>query len=274
MKKICFRVFKVFSFFVVSLFLFIVGIYLYNEWLNSNIKVKYEVIEINDLPEEFEDFTILHFADLHGVEFGKKQKKLINLIKSLSYDVVAITGDVIDRHNPTLQPLYDLLDGIMDGTPVLFSQGNVDTDEDFNSIRNYGVEVMDNPFIIERNGEKLVFQKYAFYQKVDPQYDDSIVIGLGHEPFPQDLGYSLILVGHYHGGQIRIPGYGALFVPAVEGTQWVTDQSQIIGVQDFGTYSQHIAGGLGASADFKWLQKRWFNPPEINLLTLKSRQIN
>ena len=42
----------------------------------------------------------------------------------------------------------------------------------------------------------------------------------------------------------------------------------------FGTYSQHITGGLGASADFKWLQKRWFNPPEINLLTLKSRQIN
>ena len=130
---------------------------------------------------------------------------------------------------------------------------------------------MDEPYIIEKNGERLVFQKYDFYQKVDPMYENDVVIGLGHEPFPQDLGYKLILVGHYHAGQFRIPGYGAIYVPRVEGSGWVTDQSEIVGVQQFDGYSQHITAGLGASADIKCMQKRWFNPPQINILQLTKK---
>ncbi len=257
---------------VLLIFLFLIGsIYLYNEWINSRVEVTYETIEMKDLPDEFEGFKILHFADLHGVQFGRKQNRLIKLINSLEYDLIAITGDMIDRHNPTLEPFFDLIDGIRDERPILFSKGNVDTEEDFMKIRDYGLEVMDEPYIIEKNGERLVFQKYDFYQKVDPMYENDVVIGLGHEPFPQDLGYKLILVGHYHAGQFRIPGYGAIYVPRVEGSGWATDQSEIVGVQQFDGYSQHITAGLGASADIKWMQKRWFNPPQINILQLTKK---
>lgn len=249
----------------------IITIYLYNEWLNTQIQVTHETIEIEELPEEFNGYTILHFADLHGVQFGKEQEKLIKLINSLDYDIVAITGDVINRHNRTLAPLFNLIDGIKDERPILFSKGNIDSDDDVMQIKNYGIEVMDKPYIVEKNGKRLVFQKYDFYQQIDLRYDNDIVIGLGHEPFPQDLGYKLILVGHYHAGQVRIPGYGAIYVPSIEGSKWVTDQSQIVGLQKFDGYYQHITGGLGASAQKQWMQKRWFNPPQINILKLIKR---
>lgn len=256
----------------ISLFIFagVLG-YGYNEWLNSRVVVKNEIIEIEDLPEAFNDFKILHFADLHGEMFGDKQQKLVNLIKELDYDLVAITGDMIDCHHPTLQPFFDLIDGIRDDRPILFSQGNVDDDDDFNSIRNYGIEVMDTPYILERNGQRLIFKKYDFYQPVPDEYENDVVIGLGHVPFSNDLGYKLLLFGHYHGGQVRIPGYGALIVPTADGIKWVKEQDQIVGVQTFDKYAQNITGGLGANAQFKWMAKRWFNPPEISLLMLKKK---
>ncbi len=256
----------------VSIFIVLaILIYGYNEWLNSRVIVKNETIEIEGLPEAFDGYKILHFADLHGERFGKQQEQLVNVIKGLDYDLVAITGDMVDRHNPTLQPFFELIDGIRDERPILFSQGNIDDDNDFKAIREYGLEVMDTPYIVERQGQRLVFQKYDFYQPVPEEYRGDVVIGLGHVPFSNDLGYKLLLFGHYHGGQVRIPGYGALIVPTADGIEWVKDQTQIIGVQTFENYAQHITGGLGASAKFKWMQKRWFNAPEISVLTLKMK---
>lgn len=89
---------------VCSLCIGIMGIYLFNEFLNLFPIVRKEVIYIEDLPDEFEGFTILQFSDLHGKTFGRDQWILTRLINKQSFDMIAITGDVVDRHNPDLTP--------------------------------------------------------------------------------------------------------------------------------------------------------------------------
>lgn len=87
---------------------------------------------------------------------------------------------------------------------------------------------------------------------------------LGH------LDYSLILAGHYHGGQIRVPFYGALFIPTREG-DFFPKQSDVKGLSDVSGIPQYISAGLGASDAVSFLNFRIFNTPEINLITLKCK---
>lgn len=108
-----------------------------------------------------------------------------------------------------------------------------------------------------------------------------VMIGLAHIPFKQSdlesepsqtgyLEFDLVIAGHYHGGQLRIPGYGAPFIPVAstyfyEG--FFPDQRYVSGLVAGNGVQQFVSRGLGASN----LPFRLFNPPEINLLTLKAQ---
>ena len=82
----------------------------------------------------------------------------------------------------------------------------------------------------------------------------------------------MVLAGHYHAGQWRIPFYGALFVPdAFSGLYLFPNQDEVKGLITWGDTNQYVSAGLGASSSCKFLQFRLFNTPEINLLTLKSK---
>lgn len=84
------------------------------------------------------------------------------------------------------------------------------------------------------------------------------------------LDYSLIIAGHYHGGQIRIPFYGALLTPGThdEGGILFPDQKDVCGLAEHKGIQQYISAGLGASV----IPFRLFDTPEINLIILKSKQ--
>lgn len=81
--------------------------------------------------------------------------------------------------------------------------------------------------------------------------------------------YDLIIAGHYHGGQIRIPFYGALYIPMASGftSGWFPDQKEVSGLVEYGGIQQYVSRGLGANI----IPFRLFNTPEINLLTLEAR---
>lgn len=84
------------------------------------------------------------------------------------------------------------------------------------------------------------------------------------------LDYDLILAGHYHGGQIRIPFYGALFVPITDPwtDSFLPAQEEVSGLLEYADgVQQYVSRGLGASN----IPFRLFNTPEINLITLRSR---
>ncbi|OKL36582.1 metallophosphoesterase [Domibacillus mangrovi] len=83
--------------------------------------------------------------------------------------------------------------------------------------------------------------------------------------------YDLIMAGHYHGGQIRLPFIGALFVPEAwyEPNSFFPPQDRVKGLWEYKQTKQYVSTGLGSSDFISILKFRLFNPPEINVLTLK-----
>ena len=274
----------------------ILVIILYNVYDNNRIKVVKETIEITDLPSDFEDFTILQISDLHGKTFGKNQERLIKLINSIDYDMIAITGDMVNKHTEDIEPFIEMLDGIENKEYIFFVDGNVDNpalNEATNEITeegqfliDKGCNILDKLYEIKIGESSLwicrFLNKDQFYTLtgIVEESDNSIKVALTHYPrhdyhFGEGTNtpdYDLVLAGHYHAGQWRIPFYGALFVPdAFSGLYLFPNQDEVKGLITWGDTNQYVSAGLGASSSCKFLQFRLFNTPEINLLTLKSK---
>lgn len=101
----------------------------------------------------------------------------------------------------------------------------------------------------------------------DPTAD--LRLGLAHSPEPRVLdrfagdGYDLVLCGHTHGGQLRVPYYGALV------TNCGIDRRRARWVSRYGGRMWlHVSAGLGTSP---YAPYRFACPPEATLLTLVAR---
>lgn len=133
------------------------------------------------------------------------------------------------------------------------------------------------------DAEYLAYQKHFNELSIMAvQFKDSqdLTISLTHIPHTQaELEQTnspvtiwdcdLILAGHYHGGQVRIPFYGAPFIPARAHflQNFFPDQRYVKGLMPGNGLQQYISCGLGSNN----VPFRLFNTPEINLLTLKAK---
>jgi predicted MPP superfamily phosphohydrolase len=102
-----------------------------------------------------------------------------------------------------------------------------------------------------------------------PDRSAALRLGLTHSPEPRVLdafaadGYDLVMAGHTHGGQLRLPGYGAIV------TNCELDRSRARGPSRWGTRMWlHVSAGLGTSP---YAPVRFACPPEATLLTLVPR---
>ena len=109
MMKFMRKFFKRLALVILSVILIVV---VYSIFDNNRIRVVEQQIVIDDLPEEFEGFKILQIADLHGKTFGKDQERLLKLMNSIDYDMIAICGDMMDRHTEDNEPFFDILNGL------------------------------------------------------------------------------------------------------------------------------------------------------------------
>lgn len=100
----------------------------------------------------------------------------------------------------------------------------------------------------------------------DPSAD--LRLGMMHSPEPRNLdrfaaeGYDLVFAGHTHGGQVRLPGYGAVV------TNCGIDPHRSRGLSRHGPACLHVSAGLGTSP---YAPFRFACPPEATLLTLVPR---
>ncbi|WP_328605029.1 metallophosphoesterase [Amycolatopsis sp. NBC_00345] len=97
----------------------------------------------------------------------------------------------------------------------------------------------------------------------------AVRLGITHSPEPRVLdpfatdGYDLVLAGHTHGGQLRLPGYGALV------TNCELDRTRARGASRWGAHMWlHVSAGLGTSP---YAPARFACRPEASLLTLVPR---
>jgi predicted MPP superfamily phosphohydrolase len=102
--------------------------------------------------------------------------------------------------------------------------------------------------------------------RVSPDAD--LAVGVAHSPEPRVLdrfvsdGFQLLVAGHTHGGQLRLPGYGALV------TNCGLDRHRARGLSRYDGAQLHVSAGLGTSP---YAPFRFACPPEASLLTLVAR---
>jgi uncharacterized protein len=252
--------------------------YLYLE--SHSLALRRYRVAIRALPPAFEGFTILHLSDLHDKEFGNAGEELISLIRQESFDMVALTGDLVSGERPRLTPALDLVAGLQAiwDRPIYSVCGNHDwrlgRAPEFNDrLGEAGVRVLSNSStFLERGKDRIwivgVDDPVTSRDRLDLALRDtdnrSPRLLLSHSPqiYPQAIttGMDLMLSGHTHGGQVRIPMLGAAYVPKM-GFFPVWDY----GLFNDGASTLIVSGGLGESG----LPIRFNMRPELALITLQ-----
>ena len=302
---------------VLIVFIMCVAIIIYNYIDNNRVKVVKQDVIISNLPEEFENFTILQITDLHSKYFGNNQERLTKLINSQQYDFLVFTGDMGNIYDENNSAFIDLIEGINNKKYVFYIAGNsgpfVFENEglrfDYNSsksleknkmaniLESYGIHLMDQVYGLKRGDNTLwiseLITNREFNEKTNFQFNNGdIRIAITHYPMNESYYenqtaqwrmdddifsinndnnipiYDLVLAGHYHGGQWRVPILGALYIPDINGSNFLPSRERVSGLTKWGDYKQYVSRGLGASGDYKFMRFRFFNTPEINLIKL------
>lgn len=251
-------------------------------WGNTALQVSRYTVESKDLPESFDGFRIAHVSDLHNAEFGQDNKKLLSLIAENEPDIIVITGDLIDSRRTDIDVALTFIREALKIAPCYYITGNHESRVAAYyrmevEMREAGVTVLRNyKASINRDGESIhilglddrTFSGSAkFTQNLDALAgnEHGFTLLLTHRPevFPLYCFYpiDLVLCGHTHGGQIRLPWLGAVFCP---NQGWFPEY-------DAGLYHQRnttmiISRGLGNSL----FPFRVNNRPELVMVTLKT----
>ena len=248
------------------------------------ITVKEHKITVNNLPDNFNGFKIVHISDLHyGRMFDEDRlKKLVNSINEQKPDIVVLTGNLIDKDtNMTIDEANKIsaeLNKINSTSGKYAISGNNDLkfDEWTNIITNGGFIDLNNTYdTIYKDGYQNIFiagastlqDKQSINDKVKTSIDylnsfdkngPVYKILLLHEPdVIDDINvnpFDLILAGHSHAGQVRLPFIGAIYLP--DGAKKYYESYYKLKNSDL-----YISNGLGVS-DYNF---RLFNTPSYNL---------
>ncbi|WP_179631919.1 metallophosphoesterase [Clostridium peptidivorans] len=254
---------------------------------NNLIETSYYTLKFKKMPEKFDNFKIIHISDLHSKEFGKRNRVLLDKIAKEKPNFILITGDIIDRRNYNEEPSLYFAEQCMKIAPVYFSTGNHEMwSGKLNGLeekmKNIGVSVLrnesnqikigdesiyilgiDDPVVYKTKEEgKVLVKNIKSSLKNVPK--DSFKILLSHRPERIDIyenaNVDLILSGHAHGGQIRLPYIGGILAP---GQGFFPKYEE--GVHNIGSAKIEISRGLGNSS----FPLRVFNRPELVVISLK-----
>ncbi len=240
------------------------------------------------LPDTFDGYKIVHLSDLHNKKFGKDQKNLVKRIEDAHPDIIVFTGDLIDSRRFNAEISLELMKRLVDIAPVYYVPGNHECRSGrleilCNDLKDIGVNVLRNVCdVVSRDGDGIyiigiddpsIYKTEDVETKVvrreidrimdEIQDNDAFKILLVHRPdmFPlySDYGFNLVLSGHAHGGQIRLPFIGGLVAPNqgifpefTSGEHKIDDSTMV------------VSRGLGNSI----FPQRLFNRPEVVVLTL------
>ena len=252
---------------------------------SSELEISRYEVASEKLPESFDGFTIVQLSDLHGAQFGEDGMELVDKVRELSPDIIALTGDFVTDEGD-LEAVEKLAPRLTELCPVYFVSGNHEfgaglAAEVRNIMEDAGVKYLSNEYLTISRGEDSVLlggvedpNAYAdmltpdeLAQKMNEASPSAFKILLGHrnywmEEYPE-LPVDLVLCGHAHGGLVRIPGVGGLI-----GTDRHLFPDFVEGEFNNGNYTMIVSRGLGNSVPIP----RIFNRPEIVCVTLKAEK--
>lgn len=258
-------------------------------WGNLTPELNSYTVTSDKLPEAFDRFRIAHVSDLHNTELGKDNKKLLEMLRNAQPDIIAITGDLIDSRNTDVDVALHFVQEAVKIAPCFYVTGNhearISEFAEFKTeLENSGVTVLeDERFEIGQSGETFVllgvddpsFQTDYLFGDSETvmqskltkliKADDSYTVLLSHRPELFETyvnsGVNLVLSGHAHGGQFRLPFIGGIIAP----------NQGFFPEYDAGLYTSNstcmaVSRGIGNSL----FPFRLNNRPEIILIELEA----
>lgn len=268
-----------------SLFMLII----WTIWGNTALELNCYTITSEELPEEFDGYRMAQVSDLHNAEMGKDNEKLLTMLQNAQPDIIVITGDLIDSRDTDLAVALRFAEQAIKIAPCYYVTGNHEAripeyPKLKEGLTELGVFVLEDARLeIEQSGETIVLLGVD-----DPSFEvdylsgdahtlmkdklealmneeDGYTILLSHRPelfeIYADHGVNLVLSGHAHGGQFRLPFAGGIVAP----------NQGLFPEYDAGKYMDHntcmiVSRGVGNSI----IPIRFNNRPEVVLIELKT----
>lgn len=264
----------------------------------KGLVVKEIKVTDNKLPNNFHGFKIAHISDLHygRIVNDVVLKTIVNKINTLKPDIVFLTGDLLDRHTQlsteqrkslinnlknikvtiakyAISGNHDHDYGLEDWLSIIKDSNFINLDDNYELIYNNGtIPIAINGMSSNLHGDLTVQEKLEPFdkllsdaktndiEKIKPVYNIMIM----HEPdYVEQLeknNFDLILAGHSHNGQVRIPFVGAIVKPI--GAKKYYKEYYKVNNTDL-----YISSGLGTST----LDVRLFNKPSFNFYRLTNK---
>jgi predicted MPP superfamily phosphohydrolase len=264
-------------------------------WAFYNGLVVKNYIIYSDKISKSESIRIVLITDLHSHVYGKNQTKPVSLIKQQKPDIIALAGDIADDEAP-IEGTKLFLEGLKGFRPIYYVTGNHefwsnDIKNIKDTIRKYDVHILENNYeqIKVKNSnfviggiddpDVVMYEKPTLdlgremndrFFKLKDKSDFKIL--LAHRPelieLYKEFDFDLVLSGHSHGGQVRIPFIlNGLLAP---NQGWFLKYAG--GVYKHGSLTHIVSRGVSYNPRLP----RIFNPPEIVTIDINgnTKQIN
>ena len=268
---------------ILSIILGILGIIFYSRFIETSLfETKEYKISNGNIANDFSGLKIIHISDIHygRITSTKMIKKIIKEVNLIKPDIIVITGDLIDKDATLTEKdisfLKDSLAKLESKYGKYSIYGNHDITysrekiEEIYKYSNFKLLVNDYDIIYGKKNEALfiggldsLLEGEQNIEKTMSYFNDHedilYKILLVHEPDSTDNilekypNTNLILAGHSHNGQVRLPLIGAVYTPS--GSKKYYDNYYKINETDL-----YISSGIGVSR----INFRLFNKPSIN----------
>ena len=273
--------------FVIKLMLLFILV-VWTIWGNITVGITRYTVTSNRLPHSFDGYKIAVVSDLHNAQFGNNNSQLVEKIKKEHPDIIAITGDLVDSNRTDIEIAIQLVSRLTEIAPCYYVTGNHEAwiNEQYKElekglIAENVVILHDNVIQLTKGSEtiQIAGQDDPYFTNTDTYIQESMLqtrinnmslsneycILLSHRPemFEAYVSeeFDLVLSGHAHGGQFRVPFIGGIIAP---------DQG-LFPEFDAGKYSKNntimiVSRGIGNSI----IPVRFNNRPEIVIVELIS----
>lgn len=278
--------------YIILLCIGLIGIFLaiWTIWSNKALMVSEISISSDHLPSSFSGYRIAHISDLHNTQFGEENATLLQMLSECQPDIIVITGDLIDAQHTDVEVAICFAQKAVQIAPTYYVTGNHEAsssqyDTLKTELKDTGVTLLEDEIVyLEQDGEVIALLgiddpnftiKGDLFDEVPAmvntklksmlEYDTVYSVLLSHRPELFETyvacGVDLVLSGHAHGGQFRLPFIGGLIAP---------DQG-LFPKYDSGPYTDGITNmvvsrGLGNSI----IPFRFNNRPEVVLVELNA----
>ncbi len=250
-------------------------------WADNAVKETFYTVESDRLPSAFGGFRIAQVSDLHNDDLTDNFASLLTKLEKAAPDIIAVTGDLIDCRVPDMDKAAYFMQQALQIAPVFYVTGNheaalyAEYPQFEQRLRDMGITVLNNEAVSLTVGNaQITLLGLADPNATTMDSNDRIslmqtyttqgfTIVLSHRPELFDeyctAQADLVLTGHAHGGQIRIPFVGGIYAPG----QGLLPEYDA-GVFTRGSTVMYISRGIGNSL----FPIRFNNRPELPVITL------